>query len=68
MIRRRVLRTGDGSHRYAKKMEEEKNKRNEDIINNNENFNDKIWAHDEGEFPETYWGYGELSVNLKAIL
>lgn len=50
MIKRRVMRTGDGSHRYAKKAIDK---------NNNENFNDKIWAHDEGEFPNTYWGYGK---------
>lgn len=53
------MRTGDGTHRYAKKIEDEKSARNQDIANNNEEFNDKIWAHDDGEFPDTYWGYGE---------
>lgn len=55
MIRRRVMRTGDGSHRYAKKAVD---------TNNNETFNDKIWDHEEGDFPDTYWGYGK-SLNLK---
>lgn len=61
MIRRRVLRTGDGTHRFAKKQEELSNKKNQDIMNNNEKFNDKIWAHEEGEFPDTYWGFGKLN-------
>ena len=54
MIRRRVLRTGDGTHRYSKKTQ--------DLNNNNsikEEFNDKIWAHEENEFPDTYWGFGK---------
>lgn len=56
MIRRRVLRTGDGSHRYSKKAQDFNNN------SNKEDFNDKIWAHEENEFPDTYWGFGEYLI------
>jgi stearoyl-CoA desaturase (delta-9 desaturase) len=62
MIRRRVLRTGDGSHRYSKKAQE--------LNNNNiikEDFNEKIWAHEENEFPDTYWGFGDSDIPKEEI-
>lgn len=45
MIRKRVERTGDGSHRYAKQTG------HVDAFNNNQGENDRV---------DTLWGWGEL--------
>lgn len=52
MIRKRVLRTGDGSHKYSRKeLEEKVAKESFDSCNNNING-----AH---ERVDTLWGWGE---------
>lgn len=49
MIRKRVERTGDGSHRYAKQTG------HVDAFNNNQGENDRV---------DTLWGWGELKYSL----
>lgn len=55
MIRKRVSRTGDGTHRYAGKAIEEK-KSKEMVYNNN--------AGEEDEHVDTLWGWGKRSIVL----
>lgn len=56
MIRKRVLRTGDGSHRYSKDKVDEKTARELlDTFNNNANNN-----NDDDEHVDTLWGWGKL--------
>lgn len=56
MIRKRVLRTGDGSHRYSKKSSDAKTaKELLDTFNNNNNNSN----NGEGEHVDTLWGWGK---------
>lgn len=56
MIRKRVLRTGDGTHRYAKQKAEAKTARELlDAYNNNGSNN-----NDDDDHVDTLWGWGEL--------
>lgn len=58
MIRKRVLRTGDGSHRYSKEKVDEKTARELlDAFNNNLNNNNA-----DDEHVDTLWGWGELMI------
>lgn len=56
MIRKRVLRTGDGSHRFSKdELEKKTAKELLDAFNNNNDI------HEEVEHVDTLWGWGELT-------
>lgn len=56
MIRKRVLRTGDGSHRYA--SSEAKAKTARELV---DAYNNNTSAHqEEDEHVDTLWGWGEL--------
>lgn len=56
MIRKRVLRTGDGSHRYSKdELAKKTAKELVDAFNNNNNNQEEV------EHVDTLWGWGELS-------
>jgi hypothetical protein len=58
MIRKRVLRTGDGSHRYTKEKVDAKTTRELlDTYNNNVDNN-----NDGDEHVDTLWGWGELTM------
>lgn len=60
MIRKRIERTGDGTHRYSKEQANKKKTAKEllDVYNNNV-ANTNSNPHElEGDFPDTYWGYG----------
>lgn len=57
MIRKRVLRTGDGSHRYSKEKADAKTaKELLEAYNNNNNNNEE-----EDDHVDTLWGWGELT-------
>lgn len=59
MIRKRVLRTGDGTHRYAKQKDDAKTaKELLDTYNNNSSNN-----NDDDEHVDTLWGWGKLMVS-----
>lgn len=53
MIRKRVLRTGDGSHRYSKQNKELTARELLDTYNNNNN-------EEEEEHVDTLWGWGKF--------
>lgn len=64
MIRRRVLRTGDGSHRYSKEVTEQKTtKELLDAYNaNNNNISEEEserLRQNVARIRDHYWGYGE---------
>jgi hypothetical protein len=65
MIRKRVLRTGDGTHRYANEKADAKTARELlDTFNNNANGNND-------EHVDTLWGWGKRSsclINVRTIL
>jgi hypothetical protein len=68
MIRRRIMKSGDGTHRYSKEEASKKKTAKEllDLFNNNNNSddNEKNNPHElEGDFADTYWGYGEINLN-----
>lgn len=56
MIKKRVLRTGDGSHRYSKKQIESKTAKEllEAFNNNNNNDGEEVDEH-----VDTLWGWGD---------
>lgn len=57
MIRKRVLRTGDGSHRYSKAKT---TRELLDAYNNNSNNNDG-----DDENVDTLWGWGTILFTLR---
>lgn len=60
MIRKRVLRTGDGSHRYAACEAKAKTARElVDAYNNNNNNN-----AEEDEHVDTLWGWGKHELSM----
>jgi mRNA-degrading endonuclease YafQ of YafQ-DinJ toxin-antitoxin module len=61
------MKSGDGTHRYSKE-EASKKKTAKELLdlfnNNNSNDNEKNNPHElEGDFADTYWGYGETNLN-----
>lgn len=54
MIRRRVLRTGDGSHKYSK-IKDSKDQLKQYIMNRSVDANGNIIHHDE----DSIWGYND---------
>lgn len=60
MIRKRVLRTGDGTHRYS--MEQGKSKTAKELLDTfNNNLNENESSHD--EHVDTLWGWGKLKLD-----
>jgi stearoyl-CoA desaturase (Delta-9 desaturase) len=59
MIRKRVLRTGDGSHRYSKAKTA---KELVDAFNNNSNNN-----NNEEEPVDTLWGWGDDDMDAEEV-
>lgn len=61
MIRKRVLRTGDGTHKYSKETEKAKTaKELLDTFNNNNNENNSPDEH-----VDTLWGWGNLDIHFE---
>jgi hypothetical protein len=68
MVKRRVLRTGDGTHRYSKEEAEKVTaKELVDIYNNNKNTTilKKTNPHElQTRFADTFWGFGKMNFKL----
>lgn len=64
MIRKRVLRTGDGSHRYSNESSAKTSKELLDIYKNNENC---VQKSEEARDVEHYWGYGDEDMHEEDI-